>query len=138
MVVGGQDTRSSSPSQVLGMYRSYSGGAGARPLDDSHLRMSVGSFGGHSVLGYNRSYGDPLPPPSNYYPGPVRSHEGSDRMPHFYVLLRKFNESFKDCTFLLPGVKLSLMDSKDSDRKGESELAAHGDEPSVSGVALFI
>ena len=56
MVVGGGADPSTSPSQAL-VYRSYSNG-GARPLDDSHLRMSVGSFGlGASSVPYSRSDG---------------------------------------------------------------------------------
>ena len=72
-LLGGQDGRSASPTQVLGMYRSYSGGGSPRskggPLDDSHLRMSAGgSFGavslGHS---YTRSFGGEVPPTSGHY-----------------------------------------------------------------------
>jgi len=101
MVVGGPDGRSASPSEVLGMYA-----GNARPLDDSHLRMSVGSFGGHSMSGYMRGSSYEASP--NYF---NRSPEGFDsRMPLFYVLLRKYRHAFKDCTFLLPGVKSALQE----------------------------
>lgn len=110
MVVGGHDPRSASPTEALSMFRSYSGGtATTRPLDDSHFRMSVGSFGGQSIAaGYNRSSygGDPTSSPGSYYAGPIRSVESNvDRFPPFYRLLRKYRAVFRDCTFLLPGIK---------------------------------
>jgi hypothetical protein len=133
MMVGGGDGRSASPTQVFGMYRSYSGGT-VRPLDDSHMRMSVGSFGGNSILGYNnRSYGGVNDPASNsptYYMGPVPSHEGSDRTPHFYILLRKFSAAFKDCTFLLPGVKSAVLEESAADGGTDG----NGDETTVSPI----
>lgn len=134
MVVGGHDARSSSPTQVLGMYRSYSGGT-VRPLDDSHMRMSVGSFGGQSMSGYNRSYVDPAASPSSYYMGPIRSHESVDRLPPFYALLRKFRAAFRDCSFLLPGVKSALLEHAMSDRNDGDASDLHGEDPSVR--ALF-
>jgi hypothetical protein len=133
MVVGGHDARSSSPTQVLGMYRSYSGGT-VRPLDDSHMRMSVGSFGGQSMSGYNRSYGDRSTSPSNYYTGSTRSHESSERMPSFYILLRKFRAAFKDCTFLLPGVKSALLENAAPDRNDSEASDMNGEGHSVSAV----
>ena len=137
VVGGGHDARSSSPTQVLGMYRSYSGGT-VRPLDDSHLRMSVGSFGGQSMSGYNRSsYADPsASPPSNYYMGPIRSHESVDRMPPFYMLLRKFRAAFKECTFLLPGVKSALLENAMSDRNDGDTSDMHGEDPSVRALLV--
>lgn len=112
MVVGGPDPRASSPTaQVLGMYRSYSGG-GPRsgPLDDSHLRMSVGSFGAPSMA-FSRSYGEPGPSPNYYYGGPGRPHEGSDKNPPFYSFLKRYRAAFKNCTFLLPGLKAALLET---------------------------
>lgn len=132
LVVGGHDPRSASPTQVLGMYQSYSGGATGRPLDDSHMRMSVGSFGGQSMSGYNRSYGgvgDPSASPSNYYSmGQIRSHESPDRIPTFYMLLGKFRDAFTDCTFLLPGVQSALSKSSISDRNDEDAPNSQGEE----------
>jgi hypothetical protein len=111
------------------VYRSYSGGTNTRPLDDSHLRMSVGSFGGQSMsAGYNRSsYGDPTASPNSYY-GTIRTIESSaERLPPFYVLLRKYRAAFRDCTFLLPGVK----SASPSDRADRENGDLHGDDPSV-------
>jgi hypothetical protein len=131
MVVGGHDPRSSSPSEALGMFRSYSGGtATTRPLDDSHFRMSVGSFGGQSMsAGFNRSsYGDPTSSPSTYYTGPIRSIESSiDKLPPFYILLRKYRAVFRDCTFLLPGVKSVSVSDGNDDENGDM----HRNDPSV-------
>lgn len=115
------------------MYRTYSTGAGSRDglLDDSHLRMSVGSFG------YSRSYGDPASPGEsglrshdnlelhhpthrsrNPYHGIGLDHYGMGhtvRTQSFYVLLVKFRAAFKGCTFLLPGLKVALL------KQGSSE-----------------
>jgi hypothetical protein len=131
MIVGGQDPRSASPTEGL-VFRSYSAGTSntTRPLDDSHFRMSVGSFGGQSMsMAYNRTaYADPTSP-NGYYPAPIRSIEASsDRLPHFYILLRKYRAAFRDCTFLLPGVKAISADGVDGE---------NGDDPSVS-VFLII
>jgi hypothetical protein len=118
LVVGGTEPRATSPTQVLGMYRSYSGGAGAMvqrpvlgPLEDSHYRMSVGSFGSPSMA-YSRSYGEHTSAsPCYYYPGPSRSHENLDKSPPFHSFLRKHRNAFKDCTFLLPGLKAALLEA---------------------------
>lgn len=111
MVVGGADPRAASPTQVLSEYRSYSsGGPRPGPLDDSHMRMSVGSFGGQSMA-YSRSYGEAGGSPNYYYSGQTRSHEGSDKNPPFYASLRKYKAAFKDCTFLLPGLKAALLEA---------------------------
>jgi hypothetical protein len=133
MIVGGQDPRSSSPTEALGMYRSYSGGTNTtRPLDDSHFRMSVGSFGGQSIsAGYNRSSygGDPTASPGSYYAGPIRSAENSpDRLPPFYSFLRKYRAVFRDCTFLLPGMKPSSSSDRNDDDGGDVSRV----DPSVS------
>lgn len=124
MVVGGNEGRASSPTQVLGMYRSYSasgnggpGPGGARPpsaLEDSHLRMSVGSFGSPSMA-YSRSYGgEPAGASPYYYPpgGPMRSQDNMDKFnPAFHIFLRRHRNAFKDCTFLLPGLKAALLET---------------------------
>ena len=138
MVVGGPDARSSSPTEVLGMY-SGSSGAVRGQLDDSHLRMSVGSFGGHSMSGYRTGGVGPYDAsPHNYY---SRSpHDGMDsRMPLFYVLLRKHRNAFTGCTFLLPGVKLALQEDAEEQENADSSGAGGNDtkvksakrEPSV-------
>lgn len=105
IVLGGPDTRASSPTQVLGMYRSYSGGGAA--LDDAHLRMST-SFGGQSLR-----YGESSSPPPFY----ARSSENAD--PPFYLLLRKFRMAFKNCAFVLPGLKSALLEVDGSDCSGD-------------------
>ena len=122
-VLGGQDGRSASPTQVLGMYRSYSGGASPRsksgPLDDTHLRMSGGSFGAPSIgNSYTRSFGAEGPPPPGHFrsnsmgPGPAEPTEGP---PHFYVFLKKNKGAFKELSFLLPGLKAALSEAPLSD-----------------------
>jgi hypothetical protein len=134
---GGPEVLSpTAPPQVLGIYRSYSGAGpnGPRPLDDSHLRMSVGSFGAQSMSygvggggGGGRPFGDnntitvstnnngPYNSNNNgsYYGlGPTRSLDDvGDRMPAFYVFLRKYKTAFKDCSFLLPGLKAALLET---------------------------
>ena len=134
LVVGGSDGRATSPTQVLGMYRSYSAGGGGvaatagsatsrpvpaavgGPLDDSHLRMSVGSFGAPSMA-FSRSYGEPsVAPSSYYYPGQSRSsHEAFDNSPSFHSFLRRHRNAFKDCIFLLPGLKAALSETPRND-----------------------
>jgi hypothetical protein len=134
MVLGGQEHRSASPSQVLDMYRSYSGSAPAAsprskggPLDDTHIRMSGTSLGspslGHS---YTRSFGEAAP-------GQYRSnsnintannnkgHHGSnDGSPNFYHFLKKHKAAFKECTFLMPGLKAALLEAPDV-KQGEAD-----------------
>ena len=127
MVVGGQDPRSASPTEALSMFRSYSGGTTTtRPLDDSHFRMSVGSFGGQSIAaGYNRSSygGDPNASPGSYYAGPIRAVESTvDRFPPFYRLLWKYRAVFRDCTFLLPGIKSSYDDDRNEVKRAIAEV----------------
>jgi len=133
MVVGGPDPLTNSPTQVLGMYRSYSGGGSAvrpgGPLEDSHLRMSVGSFGGQSMA-FSRSYGEPTSSPGYYYSGGQgRPQEGgTDRSPQFYALLRRYRLAFKDCSFLLPGLKAALLETRmksDNDDEDDPSFPSH-------------
>jgi hypothetical protein len=139
MVLGGSDhLRSASPSQVLGMYPSYSGSGAPRsgpsgPLDDSHMRMSVGSFGG--PMSYGRPpYGDPSSSPYyGYNAGPSRSHESSERSPSFYTHLRKYKAAFKGCTFLLPGLKAALLETPLSDRDDTGDAKQATDEEGQHG-----
>ena len=134
MVVGGPDPRAASPTQVLGMYRSYSGGGVSvgrplGPLDDSHLRMSVGSFGAPSMA-YSRSYGGEPSASPGYYYGPSRSQDASDKTPPFYIFLKRYRAAFKDCTFLLPGLKAALLETPLSDSNdpagGSSQVTVDG------------
>ena len=111
VVGGGSDNRASSPTQVLNVYRSYSsGGPRSGPLDDSHLRMSVGSFGTPSMA-YSKSYGE-VPPTASpgFYSGAAPPQDGPGSPP-FYVFLRKHKNAFKDCLFLLPCLKDALQES---------------------------
>lgn len=111
-MVLGPEIRPSSPSQVLGVYRSYSGGSPAArpgPLDDSHMRMSVGSFGAHSAS-YNRQFGEQVAS-QYYYGGPSRTQSFGEKVPPFYLFLRKYKAAFKNCTFLLPGLKAALLET---------------------------
>ena len=108
MIVGGNDPRSSSPSDMLNVYRVQSGGA-PRSMDDGYLRSSMGSFGGHSVQ-QQKPYMEAHP---GYYYGMegVRSHDGGERGPFFYAFLRRHKSAFAGCTFLLPGLKEALLNS---------------------------
>lgn len=137
MVLGGNE-RSTSPTQVLGMYHhSYSGDGshGVRgtnsmggPLEDSHLRMSGGSFGAPSLShNYTRSFGgfDQSP----VYPGRMgHSHDGQDGGQFFYVFLKRHKAAFQDCSFLLPGLKTALLEaplsSTKSDELGDDEMVS--------------
>jgi hypothetical protein len=117
MVVGGHDARSTSPTQVLNMYRSYSSvprSAASATLEVSRssgggmMMMSSGSAsfgmygGGRSSATYDAAASPvydthaPLPPPVS-------------SIPPFYYLLRKFKEAFRGITFLLPGIKECLV-----------------------------
>ena len=123
MVLGGQDHRSASPTQVLGMYQSYSGGGsqgmlrssnsmGAGPLEDSHLRLSATSFGGAPSLSHNytRSFGAESSPIMSYNGRMSQSHDGEGGK-LFYIILRRHKAAFSSCTFLLPGLKAALLEA---------------------------
>ena len=131
MVLGGHDHRSASPTQVLGMYRSYSGcgshaGTMLRPnnsmgpLDDSHLRLSASSFGGVPSLSHNytKSFGGENSIMSSSNHG-RHSHEVSEGSQLFYLFLRKHRAAFKECTFLLPGLKAALLEAPVSRKSGD-------------------
>ena len=108
MVLGGND-RSASPTQVLGMYHSYSGGG---PLDDSHLRMSGGSFGAPSLShNYTRSFGAEQSPIMSYPSRMGMSYEAPEGGQMFYVFLKRHKAAFNECTFLLPGLKAALLEA---------------------------
>ena len=120
IMLGGQDHRSASPTQVLGMYHSYSGGGSygmlrsnnsMGPLEDSHLRLSAGSFGAAPSLSHNytRSFGAENSVMS-YNGRMAQSHEGGEGGQMFYIFLKKHRAAFKDCTFLLPGLKAALLE----------------------------
>lgn len=116
MVLGVPEHRSNSPTEVLGMYRSYSGSRGPPPprMEEPPFRMAGGSFGGHGYRpppppGYD-PYGRPPPP---HIPAP---HEArSERMPTFYVFLRQHRGAFTACSFLLPGLKAALLEAPNNE-----------------------
>jgi hypothetical protein len=126
MLVGGPDLGATSPSQPLGMYRSYSGGV-PKPLDDSHMRMSVGSFGG-PTMAYSRSYGAEYGAPSEYaYSAPpVRAQEGAGGGPPFYSFLRRYRAAFQNCTFVLPGLKATLLEASMSEKESPTTSLTYG------------
>ncbi|KAL7570342.1 hypothetical protein ACA910_017185 [Epithemia clementina (nom. ined.)] len=123
VLLGGPEGRSSSPTQVFSAYNhGYGGGVGrSGPLDDSHLRMSVGSFGAHSYGGRHGPYGEPGPPHGYGGPvgGPLEKHR-DDGTPYFYVFLKKYKLAFSGCSFLLPGLKAALAEKK-KDNKNNNE-----------------
>ena len=119
MVLGGPEHRSSSPTQVLGMYRSYSGSRGPPPprMEEPPPSYRGGGYGDHSYRpppppGYD-PYDRPPPP---HMPPPPPPHEGqSDRMPPFYVFLCQHRGAFTGCNFLLPGLKAALLEAPNQD-----------------------
>jgi hypothetical protein len=141
LVVGGPEPRPTSPTQVLGMYRSYSAGGGGgtgraqSSLEDSHLRLSLGSFGAPSMA-YSRSYGgEPAGVAPYYYApaGPTRSHDNVDKLnPSFHTFLRKHRNAFKDCTFLLPGLKASLLETPGNEAGDSAQSSPEGSGNTVS------
>eukprot|EP00980_Cylindrotheca_fusiformis_P004728 scaffold1004_cov105-Cylindrotheca_fusiformis.AAC.11 len=100
MVLRGGQTGPSSPSQVLDMYRSYSASPKKQhPLDENH---------GPSGPSYGNSFG---------HGGPMlgrhgrSGHENADGSPNFYSFLKKNKHAFKECSFLLPGLKAALLEA---------------------------
>lgn len=116
MILGGPDGRATSPTQVLSTYNQGYAGHRNHPSDDSHLRMTVGSFGGHS---YGRPSLGEHGSSQHYYNGPMGGHQSEQRadgMPPFYIVLKKYKAAFAGCCFLLPGLKAVLHDTKPGDK----------------------
>ncbi|CAB9502028.1 expressed unknown protein [Seminavis robusta] len=143
MVLGGQDHRSASPTQVLGMYHSYSGGGShgmlrpnnsMNPLEDSHLRLSASSFGAAPSLSHNytRSFGAENSSIMSYNGRMAHSHEEGGQL--FYIFLRKHRAAFKECTFLLPGLKAALLETPLSGKSGDLGEMDPMMKPSMSGM----
>lgn len=143
LMLGGQDHRSASPTQVLGMYHSYSGGGShgmlrsnnsMGPLEDSHLRLSAGSFGAAPSLSHNytRSFGGENSVMS-YNGRMAQSHEAGEGGQLFYLFLRKHKAAFKECSFLLPGLKAALLEAP-----GKSGDLGDGMDPMVSDLILML
>ena len=145
MVLGGPDQQPTSPTQMLSMYPSYSGGYGSQGsgqqgpfrtrsgqmTDQNAMRtMSSGSFGGSNV--YSRSY--EASPQSSY---PAQSHDGprgvQDGPPGFYAFLGRNKSAFNKCSFLLPGLKAALLESPISDSKKPGEADKSGRKASLGG-----
>ena len=115
MVLGGPEHRSSSPTQVLGMYRSYSGSRGPHQprLEEVPYRGGYGYRGGPPPPGYDPYVRGPppqLPPPPTH-----EGLAGAGSMPPFYIFLRKCRGAFTACTFLLPGLKAALLEAPGDD-----------------------
>lgn len=125
MMILADDGRAQSPTQVLGMYPSYSGGYGAQPPGPQvpfrpkggsgpMPPLGAGSFGPSMSMSqsYTRSFdGAPL---GMMYPGPMaplRTFEHPEGALSFYPFLRRNRAAFIKCTFLLPGLKAALLES---------------------------
>lgn len=131
MLLGGPDARATSPTQMLSMYPSYSGGYShhsgqqapfrSRGSGENPVRsMSSGSFGGNA---YNRSFNEGSPH-LNYQSGQIghdssRSQDGGP--PGFYIFLAKNKNAFIKCSFLLPGLKAALLEPPISDLKKSAD-----------------
>lgn len=125
MMLLADDGRAQSPTQLLGMYPSYSGGYGAQPGPQAPFRprggngpaqpLNAGSFGPSMSQSYTRSF-DGMPP--GMFPGPMaplRTIEHPNGAMSFYPFLRRNRAAFIKCTFLLPGLKAALLESPLSD-----------------------
>jgi hypothetical protein len=140
MVLRGEQNGSASPSQVLDMYHSYSGGGSPKskkhPLDDNHTR------GGPSLpTSYGNSFGQG-PLPGRFRGNSMGGPENSDGSPNLYAFLKKNKDAFKECSFLLPGLKAALLEAPSGVKKeGGDETpkrhtrAAYG-EPSPYDTAI--
>jgi hypothetical protein len=133
-LLGGQDNRASSPSQVLDIYRTTSvSSPRAKKYDDDvgtgNLRLSGSllaspSLGNYSMRGSFGADVPMMPQHQGYHPPPPLHHlslyhrsspyhhrpcrstaPAPDGAPGFYVFLRKHREAFREITFLLPGLK---------------------------------
>lgn len=138
MVIGGtDDERAQSPSQVLGMYPSYSGGYESQPMVQAPFRPKSGpmvegpggsgSFGPVMSPAYTRSFEQGPPPgmPPRVFPGmgPSRSQ---DFPLAFYPFLKRNKAAFIKCTFLLPGLKAALLESPLSNKPVDNGKAGRG------------
>ncbi|CAJ1968205.1 unnamed protein product [Cylindrotheca closterium] len=127
MLLGGEQTGSSSPSQVLNMYQSYSGGGSPktkqRPLEDRSMH------GGPHIPN----------PPMNHSSGGIM--ENPDGSPLFYAFLKRNKDAFKECSFLLPGLKAALLETpgdmkKDPDDTPKRQSRSPFGDPSPHDAAI--
>jgi hypothetical protein len=134
MVLGGEQNGSSSPSQVLDMYQSsYTGGdsskAKERPTDAGHSMR--GPSMGNNVYVNTSSFGQA--PLSGHMRGPsTGGPENADGGPNFYFFLKRNKDAFKECLFLLPGLKAALLETPQNVKKEESEDTSKRHTRSVS------
>lgn len=149
MLLGGPDGAAASPTQVLGMYPSYSGGfpssqvpsrSRSGPMGDEHMRSlsTGGSFGGSALQPvYTKSFDQPQ---QVHYSGgasvlqPVLPPLPSGPLA-FYDFLCKNKGAFANCSFLLPKLKAALLESPPPSRKkGKSKSDSHYDRTSHDTV----
>ena len=147
MVLGGPDQHPTSPTQMLSMYPSYSGGYGSQgsgqhipfrsrsgqvPDQNAMRTMSSGSFGGGAAMYNSRSY--ETSPHGGYHashnPEGQRLHDGP---PNFYAFLDRNKSAFVKCSFLLPGLKAALLESPISDAKKPGEMDQSGRKLTLGG-----
>eukprot|EP00544_Gedaniella_sp_CCMP2646_P015382 CAMPEP_0202502608 /NCGR_PEP_ID=MMETSP1361-20130828/39449_1 /ASSEMBLY_ACC=CAM_ASM_000849 /TAXON_ID=210615 /ORGANISM="Staurosira complex sp., Strain CCMP2646" /LENGTH=1134 /DNA_ID=CAMNT_0049135657 /DNA_START=78 /DNA_END=3482 /DNA_ORIENTATION=+ len=147
MMILADDGRAQSPTQVLGMYPSYSGGYGAqppvpqapfRPRGGSGLAqpLGAGSFGPSMSQSYTRSFDGMA---TVMYPGPMaplRTVEHPNGALSFYPFLRRNRAAFIRCSFLLPGLKSALLESPLSDTQASMDMIRGGKKGSKKEPAI--
>ena len=146
MVLGGPDHQPASPTQMLSMYPSYSGGYGSQgsgqigpfrarsgQMPEQTPMRSLGSesFGLGSGM-YTRSY-DASPHGSYNDPHGQDGPRGQDGSPNFYAFLSRNKSAFIKCSFLLPGLKTALLESPISDAKKPGEVSSSSRKLSLGG-----
>mmetsp|Transcript_6435 Transcript_6435/g.15211 ORF Transcript_6435/g.15211 Transcript_6435/m.15211 type:complete len:1151 (+) Transcript_6435:149-3601(+) len=135
MLLGGEQTGASSPSQVLNMYQSYSGGGSPkskqqRPAVEDRNMQGGPAFPNPSSLNH---------PPS----GGVGMMESADGSPLFYSFLKRNKDAFKECSFLLPGLKSALLETpgdmkKDPDGTPKRQSRSPFGDPSPHDTAIAL
>jgi len=139
MMILADDGRAQSPTQVLNMYPTYSGGYGAQPPalqapfrprggNGPAQPLGAGSFGPSMSMSqsYTRSF-DGMPPAMYSGPmAPLRTIEHPDGALSFYPFLRRNKAAFIKCTFLLPGLKAALLESPLSETTLSMDVAGSG------------
>ena len=127
IMLGAPDGRATSPSQVLDMYRrSYSGG-GPEPSPRSNRGGPLEMTGSMMLVpprshSYSRSY---LEGPPHYRGNGFGHPEGSDGGPGFYDFLKRHKGAFKECSFLLPGLKTALLQASDAKEEPDETPKRH-------------
>ena len=146
MVLGGPDQQPASPTQMLSMYPSYSGGYGSQGsglhapfrtrseqmADQTSMRgLDNESFGVSSGM-YTRSY-DASPHGSYNDPHTQDGPRSQDGSPNFYAFLGRNKSAFIKCSFLLPGLKAAMLESPISDAKNAGEVSSSNRKLSLGG-----